>query len=437
MGKYVVLVVVASLSVWGLSMSQLQSEQQAAEDEAEHHHWVLARQVARTGLNVIRARASQASKECPDAIVDAVSPVQGTDNSGDYSGGTYKAELDSVSAIDHTFRAVSEGTYRGAIDTVETLVEVDAPAAGGILYADDGSIKQSDGEGNVSGFSTSPQAQAMGPLEVNLDEDGRKEIPYVPQDSAMIKMVDPDGDEQTLVNADYNGPKKPATSETRLAVGRWGSSDPSVFYANSNNDAIYKVSDEGEPELVAEPSNSAQAVVGISDVDGSDVDGDNGEEFVFVDGSQQLRYIEESGAETSKKFTKIDGGGAGSNNGVGAGALVDQNNDGTSSVVLVDGSGNLKLVNAKNNGEECENGNKIKVANSDKGAAKVPPTVLDVDGDGGEEIAYISSSEDNVQYVDANPKEPCSPEVHTMSNISADKGAGLQSIDTTSPCGGS
>ncbi|MFB6272763.1 MAG: hypothetical protein ABEL51_07720 [Salinibacter sp.] len=475
MGKYVILVVVASLGVWGLSMAQLQGDQQAAEDKADHYHNVLARQVARSGLSVIRARAAQASQEhqCPADILDAVSSVEGTDQSGEYEGGQYEAWLEPVASINHTLRAVSEGTYNGKTAQVQELVEVNVPT-GGFLYAKSGGsnkMAQYPG-GSGGGSNTPPNIRAMGPLEVDLDGDGKKEIPYVRKSNAKIEMIDPDADgpedAQTLVNANYNGNKEPAASKTKLAVGRWGDGDddhdgdddgedgdrdgdddggsPSVFYANSNNDAIYQVSwepnsngkNQSEPQKVAGLTNSrngAQAVIGIADVNE-----DEGEELVFADGSQQLRYIDEPGngdREDGSAFPKIQGGSVGSNNGIGAGAFVDRNNDGTSSVVFVNGSNNIRIVNdaGTNRTIHVDNANE----GNGPGAAKVPPAVTDVDGDGNLEVIYVKKGTNKVQHVDLNPENPGQPEVKTIQGQNAPnvkQGPGLQATDMTSPCGG-
>ena len=126
MGKYVLLITVATLGLWGFSMAQLQSEQQAAEEKADHQRTVLARRVAHTGLNVIRSRVARgADNMCPADIADDVPEIEGTDQSGNYEDGKYKAWIVPVPSIDHTLRAISEGTYDGQTVEVEKLLEVD------------------------------------------------------------------------------------------------------------------------------------------------------------------------------------------------------------------------------------------------------------------------------------------------------------------------
>jgi hypothetical protein len=454
MGKYVLLITVAALSLWGFSMAQLQSEQQAAEEKADHQRTVLARRVAHTGLNVIRSEARRVASEdnmCPADIAGNVSEIEGTDQSGNYEDGKYKAQIEPVPSIDHTLRATSKGTYDDQTVEVEKLLEVKVFPTG-FLYSESGEpgeMAQYNPSSSDGGFKTHPQIDAMGPLEADLDGDGRDEIPYVRQGSAKIEMIDSESEQvQTLVN--NSDAKKPATSKIRLGVGSWGGGDPSVFYANENGDAIYKVSwdpneggnkNQNDPEKVADlydsgDRNEVDAVVGIANING---DGDK--ELIYADGDQELRYIDEpgDGDEVDPKLIPTEDGNAAAGSdqeGIGAGTLVDPDGDGVSSVVFVNGSNNIQIVNDAE--EDAKVDRTIQVDNASDGdgpgADETSPTVADINEDGSPEVLYVVDDGEHVQRVDYNPDNPGSPSVKTLSSVSVNQGPGLQSTSTASLC---
>ena len=444
MGKYVLLITVAALSLWGFSMAQLQSEQQAVEEEADHQRTVLARRVAHTGLNVIRSEARRVASEdnmCPADIENAVPKIEGTDQSGNYEDGKYKAQIEPVPSIDHTLRATSKGTYDDQTVEVEKLLEVKVFPTG-FLYSESGEsgeMAQYNPSSSDGGFKTHPQIDAMGPLEADLDGDGRDEIPYVPQDSAKIKMIDSESNQaETLVNANNGDDNEPAASNTRLGVGAWGGGDPSVFYANKDNDAIYEVSwnsNGGGNNLdkIADLENGAKAVVGVANING---DGDK--ELIYADESEELRYIDEPGDGdevdpeliTTNKSPGLD------EDGIGAGTLVDPDGDGVSSVVFANQSNNITIAN--DDGEDRT----IQVDNASggdgPGADETSPTVADINDDGSPEVLYVVDDREDVQYVDYNPDDRESPSVGTLDDedddVSVNQGPGLRSTSTASLC---
>ena len=420
MGKYVLLLVVGAAGVW--SLAQQRTNLQTAEKETEREEEVLARQAARTGLNALLAETrTVAEDKCPDEIVAAVGPISGTYETNGYNHGTYEAWLEAVPGVDLGYRAHAKGQFpgeNGATVTLDRLIQR-TESREGLIYGEegDGKLKQTTTTGS-EGFGSAPQVKGMGPLSVDLDGDGKDEIPYVRKDNQKMEMIDAEaknqGDTQELVPDDASE-GVPADNKTRLSTGTWDDSPESVFYANEYHETIYRVSwDNGSPtdppEEIASPSDGAQSVLGLDDING-----DGGKELVFADASQAIRYLEEPGGT----IKKLDNGGIGSSEGIGSGGLVDFNGDGTTSAVFINGSNNLRIVNADGTDRTIylDDG-------SDDGAAKVPPTAINLDGDDDLEIAYLREEVDDpdVEYVD-----PDGSNITPLCGISVEKSVGLVS----------
>ena len=423
MGKYVLLVVLSVVGLWGLSMAQMQSDQQSADDEAEYQRTALARQTARTGLNTVLAEAQdEAEDKCAAGIVNAVDTMSGTYESGEYDHGTYKAWLEVESDVNFSYRAHAKGWFpdqNGATVTLDRLIQRTESREGLIYGAEpDGELKQTTTTGSEE-FGSAPQVGGMGPLATDLDGDGKDEVPYVRKSNQMMEMIDKDaedqGDAQELVPSSATD-AAPADNKTRLSTGTWNNSPESVFYANEDHETIYRVSwDSGsgsatDPDSIATPSDGAQAVLGLDDING-----DGGKELVFADASQAVRYLEEPGGA----IKKLDNGGVGSDTGIGSGGLVDFDGDGTASAVFINGSNNLRIVDADGTDRtiSLDDG-------SDDGAAKTPPTAIDLDGDGEREIAYLREEDGgpDVEYVNQDGSG-----IHPLCGISVKEGAGLVS----------
>ena len=416
MGKYVLLLVMAATGVWALA--QQQTTLQTAETEVEREEEVLARQAARTGLNSLLAETrTVAEDKCPDEIPAAVGSMSGTYETGGYNHGTYEAWLEVAPGVDLGYRAYAKGQFpdqSGATVTLDRLIRR-TESREGLIYGEegDGKLKKTTTEGSEE-FGSAPQVEGAGPLATDLDGDGNREVPYVRKSNQKIKMVDDQGNEQELVPSSVSE-GVPADDKTRLATGTWDNSPESVFYANEDHETIYRVSwNNGSPtdppEEIATPSDGAQSVLGLDDING-----DGGKELVFADASQAVRYLEEPGGG----IKKLDNGGVGSSEGIGSGGLVDFNEDGTMSAVFINGSNNLRIVNADDTDRtiSLDDG-------SDDGAAKTPPTAIDLDGDDDLEIAYLREESEgpDVEYVNQDGSS-----IRSLCGISVDKGAGLVS----------
>jgi hypothetical protein len=282
-----------------------------------------------------------------------------------YSSGGYSSVLYQSTLVGYSKGGGSDSD--GVLDTV-----------GSVAYS---GLEALTGDGERVVLSNTSAVDAFGSFTVDIDGDGTKEIPYV--DNGNLKAVNSSGNTETLVSD--TSPSNPDTDKTRLATGAWKTSDASVYYVNENHNTIYRVSSGGSVSKIATLSNGANAVSGIDDIDG-----DNQDELIFADGSQQLRYIDKDGS-----VSEIQNGAVGSNNGIGVGGTLDSDSDGTARVVTIDGSNKVRLVGVSETDKVF----------SSTSAAKSPPAVADVDDDNSKEIVYLSSN-GNIRYIDKFQSQP-------------------------------
>lgn len=410
------MIIVAAAGTWAVTQ---QDSANTAETNAEHGEEALARQAARSGLNTVLSVADEESEDkCAAGVVAAVDTLSGTHETDGYDHGTYEAWLEEEEGVDFGYRALATGQFNEQTITVDRLIR-EPKSREGIVYgeAGNGDLKRTTPDGSEE-IGSPPQIKGMGPLATDLDGDGKDEIPYVRKDNQKLEMMDVDAknqsDTQTLVPASVSD-GVPADAKTRLSTGEWGSSSQkSVFYTNQDYESIYRVSwDSGSstgPELVRTPSDGAQAILGIDDIDG-----DGNDELVFADASQHVRYIDEPGGPVEK----LANGGSGLDEGIGVGSMADLDGDGTASAIFINGSNNLRVVDA--NGTDrtlyLDEG-------SDDGAAKTPPTPIDLDADGEREIAYMREEDGgpDVEYVETDGSD-----ISTLCGISVDESTGLVS----------
>lgn len=293
-------------------------------------------------------------------------------------GGTYTATYngDSDGQYTVTLKEAKNSGGDGASGQSSSVTISTSPlnSQGTVLYSGVDAIPE-DGSQTISvGISG---VDALGNSGTDIDGDGLVEVPYI--EGGDLEVIDSNGNVQNLV--DDTHASNPDTDKTLMHVGSWMGTETSVFYVNENHDAIYRVDADGDVSSVASPSNGANAVVGISDIDG-----DNQDDLIFADGSQQIRYIESEGG-----VSKVQNGGVGSNNGIGVGEVSDLDGDGTARVATVDGSNNIRLVGVS--------GSETDITISSTSATKSPVTVSDIDSDSESEIVYVSTS-GYIRYVD-------------------------------------
>ena len=305
------------------------------------------------------------------------------------NGNTYTATYSGNTDGDYTATlATAEDAdgNDGASGQSDTVTVNTGPLSGDDTIVYEGLDAIEGDDGNTTKISAS-NVQALGPPGTDLTGDGFGNQPYLKDDD--LRVVDDNGNTQTLVDSDnVADEKEPRTEETLMATGTWNGSDMSVFYANEDESKIYRVDAGGSPTAVANPADGTNAVMGIGDIDG-----DGQEELLFVDGSQQVRYVDDD----NNTIKKLDNANAGSDDGIGAGQLPEFN--GKEWALIADGSGYIVLV-TDDGGNQTKTIKPDELAGNNKTAAKAPLTAADVDGDGALEIVYVEASGKKVRYVD-------------------------------------
>ena len=307
-----------------------------------------------------------------------------TNSSGDNSTTLQPQENGTITV--YTYSGGDADELRFNITNIEKSVAV---RAGSIVYEN-----QSTGDVTVL-EENATETQSIGPSNIKTlgltGEDLTKPVPYVEDEGngGSVKITDTDGNTKTLVDGSFSATPNPKTNNTLVTTGTWNGSGPSVFYAGSDNDRLYRVNETGSPEEVLNPDNvnnlgSIKAVMDIGDIDG-----DNERELVFVDGNPYIGYLNQDG--TVDRFTSYT---VGSNNGLGAGELVEL--AGTVWALYVDDNDNNEIALLTDDGGTREE----TIATSTQ-VAKSPLTAADVDGDGDEELVFVDTNNE-VHYVN-NP----------------------------------
>lgn len=258
----------------------------------------------------------------------------------------------------------------------------------GNILAEDSTVvyKANGGDKNITAIEANGSAvqtivpsgnkiDVIGQIGTNLDSDRLPELSYI--QNGNLKIVDTKGNKQTIVN--NSSDSSPNSDKTTIFTGKFNDSEPSIFYADSGKNNIFRVNSNDTPIKIATPSNGVSSII-----DTGNIDGDNRTELLFLDGSQQVRYLNQDGS-----ITKLENGGIGSNNGVGVGESIQIN--GTTYVSLVSGNNNIKLV--------TNDGGNQKTTISGTNPRKASVTSADVDTDGTDEIVYVGN-DGNIQYVD-------------------------------------
>ena len=245
----------------------------------------------------------------------------------------------------------------------------------------------SSSEVNITTLLTETDVRAIGASRVDFDTDSTSDAVFQRKGSDSISLID--SDDQGNARKLDTGSIIPRVQKTQMTTGSFDGSEKSVFYVSSGEIYALNETTSSSPKKIASPENGAQAVAGIGDIDGDDTD-----ELIFVDGSQTIRYVKpQDDTRTTFASTEVA---AGSSNNVGIGAPADFTGDGTASVPIVDGSNRVVLLGP--NGVR-----QVLIGGSTNQAAKSPVAASDIDDDGTVEVVYIrNGGEEELRSVDTD-----------------------------------
>lgn len=226
------------------------------------------------------------------------------------------------------------------------------------------------------------RADVIGANAADIIDDSSADIPYINKNNTPVYTTSVGGDTANTINKGKQPKLK--KQKTRIALRSWDPASLSgdlILSADNNSSSIIAVDSTGNTEVIAVPPNGCGGVAGVADIDD-----DGNDEMVFVDASQQIRYLEQSGSTK-----KVSNGGVGSNNSTGFGAPADFDGDNVPEIPFIDGSNNPAIVTAS--------GTKT-LLNSSSIAKKAAIAPVDIDGDGELEFAFLSSSSGKIKYID-------------------------------------
>ena len=278
--------------------------------------------------------------------------------------------------------------------TVVRDITVNFKSGAQLVYAVDSASQQAD----IRVYDAVNDVLNKPPQSVKADAIGAKATNFVGDGNADIAFVSENDDD---VYATWEGASSDIAlgkgtnpslnkQKTRLTVGPWPPSSLSgsmVLAADSGASKIVGIDDNGDTDIIADPSDGCGGVAGAKDIDG-----DGKLELVFVDSSQQIQYLEQDGTTT-----EVQNGGVGANNSTGFGSpavFPGSPDSGTASDLLeipyIDGSNNVALVTYDG----------TKTVLKEGGAKKAAIAPIDIDGDGDLEFAFLGSSNGKIKYVD-------------------------------------
>jgi hypothetical protein len=273
----------------------------------------------------------------------------------------------------------------GSSVRVERTITVNQKTSGRLVYGRSSDLRVYNAvQNNESDPPDNGFVEAIGANAADVLGNGDVDIPY--SDGTDIFVTSAGSASDTKVYSPSGTDPAVLTSKTRLSVGKWPPSSLSgnlILFADANTNHVYGVNKNGNVDQLT-PGSYGNGANGASGV--GDIDADGQTELVFVDSSQQLRYLEQNG-----NTQKISNGGIGSNNSAGFGPPADFTGDGKVRVPFVDGSQNPALVDAAGNKD---------ILNSSGIAKKAAVAPVDIDGDDELEFLFLGNSSGKIRWLD-------------------------------------
>jgi hypothetical protein len=223
-------------------------------------------------------------------------------------------------------------------------------------------------DGDLTRYATK-NAEAIGPMQADLDGDGLSEIPYVTSGNE-LKLIDRHNETQTLVSS---GVEK---TQTLLGVGTLND-ETDVFYANDSENAMFRVSPGESAEVVLSHDDGIAAVAGIADFNN---DGDA--EPIWSGSSQTVRYYDNGETQSTQQTI-------GQNNGIGIGQPQDLDGDGRVRMPVFDTSSFARLLDSDGS---------VFLSSDEYPGSASPLAAVDWTGDETKEVLYANGNS-NLAYL--------------------------------------
>ncbi|PSR03797.1 MAG: hypothetical protein BRD50_05205 [Bacteroidetes bacterium SW_11_45_7] len=266
-------------------------------------------------------------------------------------------------------------SFSTSVDTSNGPATCDGdPASTGFAFKANHTIKTMVQDSATVRSRFSLDATAIGPALADFNQNGINDLVLL-NNKDTIQLWDKLAGLHTTIDISAD----PAhTDKSLLAVGHWNGSGSSIFYADADLKEIYRVKPDQSPSKVIKAGNGTNAVSGIADIDG-----DGADELVFVDASQEVRYIDDDQSISTTAVT------IGFNNGIGIGRPLDYNGNGKASIPAVGGGNEILMLGPNGNRETILSGT----------ATKAPIAPVDVDCDNEHELIFRNTN-NQLRYIE-------------------------------------